>query len=350
MRASLVSRPWAGLDLGSYSVKLFAMQPGVGTVRLIAAEVPCAAPGDADGEPALEAVAQAVGACAQRVGLSMRGMRGITVGISGADVIVKQIQLPLMEESEVGPALRFEARKHLPFDPQTMVIDFQVLGRFLTERRVDVLLAAVTREHLERHLAPLARLDLAADIVDATPLALTNAVVHAAGGDRGAQLLLDIGHHASHLALYQRGEPYFSRRLDFGGRDLSRAIARGLQVPFEEAEEWKLAAGSDEPGFRVDWTGRELRAVHDALEGELVDEVRRSLAFYRTLGHLPEPLQLRLSGNTARLPGIAERLANLLGFPVTVFSPFPDAASVLRAHVEGGAQFTQAFGLALRNS
>jgi type IV pilus assembly protein PilM len=348
MRASLVTRPWAGLDIGSFSVKLFALQPGMGSVRALAAEAPL--PGAGDGKASPQAVAATVAECAERAGVSLRALRGITVGISGSDVIVKQIQLPLMEEAEVGQALRFEARKHLPFDPQAMVIDYQVLGRYLSERRVEVLLAAVSREHLERHLEPLARLDLIADIVDAAPLALTNAAAHTATDPRSARILLDIGHTSSYLTLYQKGEPYFSRRLDFGGHHLTRAVAARLQVPLEEAEEWKLAAGSEQPGFRVDWTGRELRAVHEALERELVDEVRHSLAFYRTLGHLPEPLALRLSGGTARLPGIAERLGNLLDFPVTVFDPFEGLGGAGRARVEGGPQFAQAFGLSLRNS
>jgi len=350
MRASLVSRPWVGLDLGGFSVKLLVLQPGVGPARVLAAEAAYPVPATADGAPAPEAVAQAISACAARAGISLRAMRGITVGISGADVIVKQIRLPLMDEAEVGQALRFEARRHLPFEPQTMVIDYQVLGRYVSERRVEVLLAAVSREHLERHLAPLGRLDLVADIVDAAPLALTNALVHAAGGDRGAQLLLDIGHAASHLTLFQRGEPYFTRRLEFGGRHLTQAIATALQVPFEEAEVWKLAAGSDEPGFRVDWAGRELHAAREALEDDLVDELRRSLAFYRTLGHLPDPLQLQLSGGTARLPGIAEQLGDLLEFQVSVFDPFAGLGGAARARVAGGAQFTQAYGLALRKS
>jgi type IV pilus assembly protein PilM len=247
-----------------------------------------------------------------------------------------------MDEAEVGPALRFEVRKHLPFDPQTMVIDFQVLGRYVSERRIDVLIAAVAREHLDRQLALLARLDVSADIVDATPLALANAALHGAGNDRSPRLLLDIGHTSSHLTLYQRGEPFFSRRFEFGGRHLTQAIAGQLQVPFEEAEEWKLAAGSDEPGF--------LQAVRQALARDLVDEVRRSLAFYRTLGHLPESPRLLLSGATARLPGIAGQLAEMFEFPVSVFDPFADLGGATRARVTGGPQFAQAFGLALRTS
>ena len=349
MRASLVARPWAGLDLGTYSVKLLVLQPGVGMHRVGAAEA-VLPPAVGETGPGSDAVARAVAECVERSGASLRSVRGVTIGIAGPDVIVKQIQLPLMDESEVGPALRFEARKHLPFDPQAMVIDFQVLGRYVSERRVEVLLAAVTREHLDRHLALLDRLDVAADIVDAAPLALANAALHGGGGDRGPRLLLDIGHVSSHLALHQRGEPFFSRRFEFGGRHLTQAIADQLQVPFAEAEEWKLEAGAEEPGFRVDWTGRELRAVRQALERHLVDEIRRSLAFYRTLGHLAESLRLQVSGATARLPGIDAQLAEMLGFPVTVFDPLAELGGAARARVAGGPQFAQAYGLALRTS
>ncbi|MBI5709848.1 MAG: type IV pilus assembly protein PilM [Candidatus Eisenbacteria bacterium] len=352
MRAGIGSRPWAGLDVGSFSVKLLATQGGMGASRFRCAEalLPPRTDGDDSPRPP-EEVAAAIGECISQLDLSPRSFRGFTVGISGSDVIVKQISLPLMDDSEVGPALRFEARKHLPFDPQAMVIDYQVLGRYLSDRKVDVLLAAVSREHLERHLAPLAMLDASVDIVDAAPLALTNAVAQGAGLDRTGALLLDIGHAASHLTLHQRGEPYFSRRLDFGGRDLTRAIARGIQVPFEEAEEWKLAAGSEQSGLRVDWDGREMRAVLRCLQEQLVEELRRSLAFYSTLGRLPDTLRLQVSGGTARLPGIAERLGEMLGFVVTVFDPLD--AVVGGAHAHGrpaGPQFAQAFGLALRTA
>ncbi len=349
MRASLVARPWAGLDLGAFSAKLLTLQPGVGTPRVAAAEA-VYPPATRENGPGADAVAQAVSECVARAGVSLRAVRGLTLGIAGPDIIVKQIQLPLMDEAEVGPALRFEARKHLPFDPQAMVIDFQVLGRYVSERRIEVLLAAVTREHLDRQLGLLTRLDLAPDIVDAAPLALANAVLHGAGGDRGARLLLDVGHTSSHLTLHQRGEPFFSRRFEFGGRHLTQAIATQLQVPFEEAEEWKLAAGADEPGFRVEWRSRELQAVRQALEHDLVDEVRRSLAFYRTIAHLPEALRLQISGATARLPGVAERLGEMLEIPATVFDPFADLGGAARARVSGGPQFAQAYGLALRNS
>jgi type IV pilus assembly protein PilM len=337
-------RLWAGLDIGSFSVKLVASAGERGARRVWAESVlPPIADGE-DGRRDPQVVATALADCLSQLRLAPRGLKGITVGISGPDLFVKQISLPLVDEAEVGSALRFEARRHLPFDPQTMTIDYQILGRYVSERRSDVLLAAVSNEHLDRHLAPLAAVEMEPDIVDAAPLALTNALVDALGPVERSAVLLDIGHLASHLSVFQRGEPFFTRRLDFGGRSLTRAIARELQVSFDEAEEWKLAAGSHASGLQVDWGTREMRAVQTALQNELADELRRSFAFYRTLSPLPDPLKLHLSGGTARLPGLAARLSEILGIGVTVFDPLLEAAG------EPGPQFAQSWGLAMRSA
>ncbi len=352
MRAGIRSRPWAGIDVGSFSVKVLAAQAGVAGHRYWAAEVPFpAADADPERPPGAETIARAVSECLGKAGFSPRSFRGISLGIGGSDVIVKQISLPLLDESEVGPALRFEARKHLPFDPQGMIIDFQILSRSVTERKLEILLAAVSQEHAERHMAPLRLLGIEPDILDAAPLALTNALVQSGEMQSAAYVLLDIGNGTSHLTLYQRGEPFFSRRLDFGGRNLSRAISQGTHVPFEEAEEWKLAAGADEPGLRVDWESPEMRAVSECLRHDLVDELRRSFAFYRTQGHLPDPLRLWLSGGSARLPGLAAQLSEMLASPVLLFDPIPSPESTTPgAHPTGGPQFAQAYGLALRTA
>ncbi|OGF13118.1 MAG: hypothetical protein A2W00_05415 [Candidatus Eisenbacteria bacterium RBG_16_71_46] len=353
MKESIRARPWAGLDLGAFSVKLLAAQPGVGGMRYWVAESLLPQPADgADRLRAPEVVAQAIADCFARAGLHPRSFRGTSVGISGSDVIVKQITMPLLDDDEVGPALRFEARKHLPFELQDLIIDFQVLGRYASQKKLEVLLAACGQEHARRVCAPLDLLGIDVDILDAAPLALMNALVQGAESRREAFLLLDIGHTSSHLALYQRDEPFFSRRLDFGGLTLTRAIAEGIRVPFEEAEEWKLAAGSDQPGFRVDWDSPEMLAVHHCLRHDLVEELRRSFAFYGTLGQMPDPLKMWISGGSARLPGLAARLSEILGFPVLLFNPLERLGVSPRAGQLPpiAPQFAQAYGLALRTA
>lgn len=286
-----------------------------------------------------------------RAGISPRALRGLTLAVSGNDVIVKQIALPLLDDSEVAGALRFEARKHLPFDPQSMSIDFQILGRYPSEKRLDVLLAAVPHTRLDRALAPLKLLGLEADIVDAAPLALTNALSLGVEKDSEPRVMLDFGHEGSYFTVYQRGAPYFSRRIEYGGTSVTRAISRALAISETEADEWKLEAGSDDPNMHVDWNDREMQAVTASLAGELADELRRSLAFYRTMASLPEPLSLWISGGTARLPGLAAKLSEALEIPTLLFDPLDQLGAQHRiGNASGGTQFALAYGLALRSA
>ena len=351
MKMGLRARPWAGLDVGEASIKLVALQSSVAGTRHWVSEI--AVPrvqGALDVPLTPEAMARLLNECLTLAGLTPRGLRGITLGVSGGDVIVKQIPLPLMDDAEVAGALRFEARKHLPFDPASMVIDFQVLGRYPSEKRLDVLIAAVPIARLERALAPLRLLGLDADIVDAAPLALTNALSKGVERDTEARVLLDVGHAGSYLTLFQKGAPYFSRRLGFGGVTVTEAISTSLGISFEEAEEWKLEAGADDPSMRIQWDSREMKAVRVSLE-RMAEELRRSFAFYRTLAPLPEPFTLWLSGNTARLPGIAGQLSELLEIPTLIFNPLDSLGSDPHtATPMGGPQFAQAYGLALRTA
>ena len=345
MRQGLGSHLWVGLDVGTYSAKLYAVGAGglgSGPARLAESPIPPrnGAPGE---EPD---VARAVGDCLTMAGVSPGSIRGLITGLAGPDVIVKQLQLPWMEDAEVGQALRFEARKHLPFDPQGMIIDYQIIGRYTSERRLDILLAAVSESRLERHLAPLRSLGLEPDIIDATPLALTNAMVTGLDLETESRVALDIGHESSMLSIYQRGEIYFSRRLPFGGRSITQAIAEANGIPLDEAEAWKLAGSGMRPTHLLDWHAPEMRPVLEAVRRDLVDELRRSFAFYQTQARLPDPLVIHMCGGTAQLPLLAERVGELIGAQVEVFEPpISPAVSTPR---RGGPQFAQAYGLSLR--
>ena len=348
MRAGLRSRPWVGIDVGDWSIKLVA---SMGARHWIAETRNIVPEHERETQGGRERVAKLVAEGMSRMGFTPRSFRGVTLGIAGPDVIIKQITLPYMDEDEVGPALRFESRKHLPFDPQGMVIDFQIVGRSITGKRLDILLAAVSQERLERLTMPLRLLGIDPDIVDAAPLALTNAMLHQQSQQPETRMMLDLGHAASHLILYQRVEPFFARRIEFGGKSVTNALSRGMKIPFEEAERWIVSLSEDGPA-RVNWELPEMRFVFDALRLDLLEEIKRSVAFYRTIGQLNEPTSMWISGGLARLPGLSDQLAQLLEAPVKVFDPLTslDGQAETIEPLSRGPQFTQALGLALRSA
>src|SRR6185503_6672123 len=104
MTPGLRIRPWAGIDLGSYSVKVVAM---LGDRHWMAETPLTVAPHERETPEGREAIARTIDQCLHDAGLQPRSVRGITLGAGGGDVIIKQISLPYMDEAEVGSALRF---------------------------------------------------------------------------------------------------------------------------------------------------------------------------------------------------------------------------------------------------
>lgn len=341
MKFGMGTRPWAGLDIGTHSVKLVALQPGATRGRYAEASIPRALAGDEPPAPAI--LAGLIDDCMTRIEESPRSFRGISIGVSGPDVIVKPVALPWMDDAEIAGALKFEARKHVPFDLSTLVLDHQVLTRHAPEKRLEVLMATVAQQRLERAIAPLRELGVEADIVDAAPLALSNALgqIQSRDVENEGHVLLDAGHRGSWLTFRHKGLPYFARRLDWGGHTLTQAIANATTGSLERAEGWKLDAGAS-----LQQDAPEAVAAREAI-AKLADEVRRSLAFYGTLAPLPASVTLHVSGGSARLAGFTEVLGERLGLPTFTFSPLDTVDRGVRIQA-GGPQYALAYGLALR--
>ncbi len=341
MKFGMGARPWAGLDIGTHSVKLVALQPGATRGRYAEAAIPRALAGDEPPAPAI--LAGLIDDCMTRIEESPRSFRGISIGVSGPDVIVKPVTLPWMDDAEIAGALKFEARKHVPFDPATLVLDHQVLLRNAPERKLEVLLATVSQARLDRAIAPLRELGVEADIVDAAPLALCNALsqLQPRDSENEGHVLLDAGHRGAWLTFRHKNLPFFARRLDWGGHMLTQAIAAASGGAIDRAEGWKLDAGAS-----LQQDGPEATAARDAI-AKLADEVRRSLAFYSTIAPLPAAVSLHVSGGSARLSGFTELLGERLGLPTHTFSPLDTVDRGVRIQA-GGPQYALAYGLALR--
>jgi type IV pilus assembly protein PilM len=161
--------------------------------------------------------------------------------------------------------------------------------------------------------------------VDLIPLALTRALarpvgalVSATGGPLdaddapGAEGIVSFGGGVTAIAVHEAGVPQFVRVLGSGGRELTDAIATDLGVPAETAEALKRALANPTPDEMV----ARARTAVDRPLSVLLDEVRSSIDYYR---NQPGSAQLRrvvVTGGSAQLPGLPERLSALVGVPV----------------------------------
>jgi type IV pilus assembly protein PilM len=328
-----MARRLIGLDVGTNAVTIAEVTPGTPPRLDMFAQVALPREAMREGEVADEgAVADAVARLRAEVGLKKAAVR---VGISSPRVIVRQVGMPVMTRQELASALEFQAGELIPIAMEDAVLDFAILETNASvesedeggEPSMQVLLAAVQESTVARLVAAVTAGGLEVAAVDLVPLSLVRALARpthelagasiGAGGialadDTGADGIVSFGGGVTSIVVHENGVPRFVRVLGTGGRSLTDAIGQELAVPFETAEALKraiAAPGGDEMVARA-------RAAMDRPLSVLLDEVRSSLDYYRNQPGAARLREVVVTGGSAQLPGLPERLGALSGVPV----------------------------------
>jgi type IV pilus assembly protein PilM len=151
--------------------------------------------------------------------------------------------------------------------------------------------------------------------LDLVPFALVRAV---GTSDEGMQLdqtgdeaVIDVGAHVTNICVHDKGVTRFVRILPSGGRDITVAVARALNIPEETAELAKRGEdveGGPPPGD----------IQHAALEraGTFVDEIRSSLEFYAAQVPDSRISRVLVTGGGSKLEGFLELIRERIPVPI----------------------------------
>ena len=105
------------------------------------------------------------------------GVRAAAVAVAGPSVITRVIEMAAgLNEDEMARNIQAEAAQHIPYPLDEVAIDFQVQGRSPSDpARVEVLLAACLKVHVESREAVLALAGLVPKVIDVEAFALARA-------------------------------------------------------------------------------------------------------------------------------------------------------------------------------
>jgi len=310
-----MARRLIGLDVGTNAVTVAEVTPGSPPTLRAFGQVALPREAMDEGEVLDDAaVADAVGRLRAEVGLRRLPVR---LGIASPRVIVRQVEMPLMSREDLQGALRFQAQELIPIPIEDAVLDFAILesdqgaDAVGAEPTMRVLLAAAQQATVLRLVNAVERGGLPVEAVDLVPLALVRALARPTVDDDGAEGIVSFGGGVTCVSVHEHGAPRFVRVLGTGGRELTEAVATELDLPFEAAESLKRQIGTSDD----DVVGRARSAIERPL-GFLLDEVRSSIDYYRNQPGAARLVRVVLTGGASLLPGMADRLATLVGLPV----------------------------------
>jgi type IV pilus assembly protein PilM len=232
----------------------------------------------------------------------------IVAAVGGRDVIVKKIQMERVKEQHVPELMRWEAEQHVPFDMDSVELDFQVLDPDGESLDMSVLLVAAKRDLVVARQALLADADVAASVIDVDAFALHNAFeANYPEAMRSTIALINIGNDSTNINILDEGVPILTRDLAVGTRGLREDLQRAHGIVADQAEE--LLRGYERHSMLdgvVARRGEEIAVGLERASTFLASSQRRFSAISAVYA----------CGGGSRVPGLLPWLSERLRLPV----------------------------------
>ena len=306
------SKTSIGLDIGSGLIKVAVIDHSKKEPELVrVAVVPLLADAIVEGEvmdPGI--VAEAI-----QGALTAAGVKGknVVTAVGGRDVIIKKIQIERVKEAQARELMRWEAEQHVPFDMESVELDFQILDPDADGVEMSVLLVAAKRELIEAKMRILTDAGIDGGMVDVDAFALHNAFeLNHPNAMQGIVALVNMGHEVTNINILDEGIPILTRDLAVGTRRFREDLQRERGVSADEAQ--RLLQGYDRSPH--------LDAVLEGRGEEVAVGIERAAAFLATSSRNGGQVRaVYTCGGGSRIPGLNTVLADRLRLSVQQANP-----------------------------
>ncbi len=232
---------------------------------------------------------------------------------------LRLINLPEMKEEELKEAIKWEIEANIPLSLEKVYFDWQPVEKSLGEnsKRNSVLMAAISKEAVNQTLEILEASGLEPVGLEIESLAQIRSLIEKKESEK-TTLIIDIGDRRTSFIILSKNIPCFTSSIHFSAGLLTDALAKTLNLSFEDAEEKKMNYGI---GIFTK-NDHIFKATSSALDG-LVSEIEKSTNFYLTeLKYSSSIDQIILCGGGALTKGIITYLSKKLNKQIILGNPW----------------------------
>ena len=273
----------------------------------------------------------------------------VAISISGYSVIVKKINLSVMDEKDLYVYIQNEVGQYIPFDIEDVYLDYQDLHTNTEEYdRTDVMLVAAKKEVVDGYLSMLQSAGLKVVIVDIGGFALENIYEANYSLDENVALV-DIGATKMSINIVSQGISVMARDVVVGSRQLTDQIQNRFGIDTEEAEGLKIGY---EP---VEEKQKDLDEIYANTCTQWALELKKAIDLYYTNNPDMTLNKIILSGGGSRIQGLDHFFAEEIGLQVEQLNPFTkiksESKNIDQEYLNYvGPEMAVAMGLAIRPS
>jgi len=253
----------------------------------------------------------------------------INVSVPAQAVVIRLMPVPVgMPAEELADVVTQEATNHVPFPISEANLDWSQMNA--TERtdpdgvrRVDVILSAIQHSIVESYwrMADAAGVKLGRVEVSSLSVIRGLALAGYLGSSGHLSLVVNIRQDATDINIVRSAMPLFGRSIILGVEALTEAIARSLDISFDQAMEIL----PEVPVFNMTPTDARMGQagqVARTIFSDIGDELNRSVEFYKSQVGDVKIDQVILTGPGCMMPNIDEyftsklRIKTILGDPM----------------------------------
>jgi len=215
-------------------------------------------------------------------------------------------------------------------------IDYRILPVSVEKNSVDIAIAAVKKDYLNKRMQILKRANLNPVVIDIEVAALNNQYYLNHPENLASPVcLVDIGASFTKVVVSYGGYPYTTRNVELGGIGITEQLQKDFMLTFEEAEKLKL--------------GEEIRDISYEKAFDAIKTVLKRIftEIIWTLDNFKDRFNLDVTsvyfyGGSSNLKGIKKFFEEFSGLEAKIESPLSFSG------ISGKQEFAVATGLAMR--
>ena len=326
-----------GIDIGTSSIKLVEIVDRKKRLELTTyaeANLPNLLIGasDADAKNAIDKTANTISQMIEKSGATSDL---VVAALPSTIVFSTVLTLPDLADNEMEKAVRFAAQNVVPSDLDEMVLGWSrvasqphmetdepksLAGKIakeapiagINEKKIPVFLTAAPENIVARYIEALNKINLKIRALEVETFPLVRSLF---SSPTDSMCIVDLGALATTFHIIDAGTPRVSHTIEYGGHDMTKAIASSLNISEHEAEEQKVGHGlsNEAPG-----------ATKNAIEGSLqtiIEKAKTLLRLYQEKANRPIKKAVLIGGG-ANLKNIATYWAKELGQATTIGNPW----------------------------
>lgn len=265
----------------------------------------------------------------------------VIFSIPTPSAFIMSIDFPRLPKEEIESAIPFEAKRYIPIPLTEVSLDWEVIDEE-DEKNLKILLVAVPKEIINKYkrIGELTKLDVLS--VEVENFSFNRSLSDRRGSPAA---IVQLGAQTTNITVTEKGIIRLSRNIERGSHEITRMLARSLNIDINRAEDFKINVGlSDKP------EEKEMVDVMLPIVDSLFREILRIINSYNR--SVTEKVEIiKLSGGGANLLGLVDFVTKLSGVETLRASPFSKVVypafmqPILR---DIGPNFSVAVGLALR--